>query len=47
VNTELFNELVQALSEDFSLEELQDLPEMVKTLACLLGSKPHVAPSEP
>ena len=43
MNTELFDELVQALSEDFSLEELQNLPAMEKTLALLLGSSPHEA----
>jgi len=38
VNKELFDELVQALSEDFSLEELFDVPYMEKALKDLIGA---------
>jgi hypothetical protein len=43
MKTELFDELVSALSEDFTLEELSDLSLMERELKFLLGSTPHEA----
>jgi len=39
----LFDELVQALSEDFSVAELSDLENMEATLATLLDATPEEA----
>lgn len=43
MDTELFDELVAALSEDFTIEELTDHTFIEQELRRLLGSEPHEA----